>query len=220
MTVLEAVELYRFYHAAYDETRALRGVSLSVKSGEFVAVMGPSGCGKSTLLACLAGLDEPDGGYVEIAGERLTRRPESVRAMIRARNIGILLQSGNLFEHLTVADNIHLQLRLAGLRKHRPISEMLGKLGLEQRGDHLVSQLSGGEAQRAGLAVAMAADPAILLADEPTAEVDEETEAGIAKYFAERRLSGGATLVVTHSEALARQADRIVRLMDGQVSNV
>src|SRR5215471_13039756 len=104
--LLHAKELYRFFHAGDDETFALRGVSLTVQAGEMVAVVGPSGSGKSTLLACLAGLDEPDGGHVLIAGQRITRRHEATRAALRARWIGILLQSGNLLEHLSVTQNI------------------------------------------------------------------------------------------------------------------
>jgi putative ABC transport system ATP-binding protein len=107
-TVLEAVDLYRFYHTGEEETLALRGVSLRVGRGEIVAVLGPSGSGKSTLLACCAGLDEPDDGQVNISGERITRQPEPRRAGIRARNIGILLQSGNLVDHLSVEENIRL----------------------------------------------------------------------------------------------------------------
>ena len=113
---LEAVELYRFFHAQDDETFALRGVSLSVAPGEMVAVVGPSGSGKSTLLACLAGLDEPDGGHVEVGGERLSRRPEAERSRIRALSVGVLLQSGNLVEHLTVELALLDQLRDLRLR--------------------------------------------------------------------------------------------------------
>src|ERR1700724_2096372 len=113
MRVLEAFDLYRFYHTGDEETLALRGVSIHVEAGEIVAVMGPSGSGKSTLLACLVGLDEPDGGYVQLMGKRLTRRPEAERASMRAAEIGILLQSRNLFEHLSVDDNMRLQMRLA-----------------------------------------------------------------------------------------------------------
>src|SRR4029077_1033790 len=114
MRILEAIELYRFYHAGTDEIFALRGVSLSIEPGEVVAVIGPSGSGKSTLLACLAGLDEPSGGHVEIMGRRLTRRPEAERAKLRARHIGIYPQTGNLFDHLSVEGNIRLQMRIAG----------------------------------------------------------------------------------------------------------
>src|SRR5947209_1420568 len=114
MPVLAASELYRFYHSGDAEVVALRGVSLGLEPGELVALLGPSGSGKSTLLHLVAGLDEPDGGHVDIAGRRLSRRAESVRAEIRARHIGMLMQSGNLIDHLTVAENIRLQRRLAG----------------------------------------------------------------------------------------------------------
>src|SRR5215468_308094 len=114
MTALEAHELYRFFHIGDDETAALRGVSLTVFDSEIVAVMGPSGSGKSTLLACLTGLDEPDGGWVEVADMRLTRRPQTERSRLRAANFGIVLQSGNLFAHLTVAQNIRMKMLLAG----------------------------------------------------------------------------------------------------------
>src|SRR4051794_23030214 len=108
MSALVAHELYRFYHVGDDEMAALRGVDLELARGELVALMGPSGSGKSTLLACLAGLDEPDGGHVEVMGQRLSRRPEAVRAQLRARHLGVMMQSGNLFDHLTVAANIAL----------------------------------------------------------------------------------------------------------------
>jgi len=113
-SALEARDLYRFFHAGDDETQALRGVSLSLEPGEMVAVLGPSGSGKSTLLACLAGLDEPDGGTVRIAGERITRRSEAERAMVRARGVGVLLQAGNLLDHLSVLGNVELAQRVAG----------------------------------------------------------------------------------------------------------
>ncbi|HST07846.1 MAG TPA: ATP-binding cassette domain-containing protein, partial [Gemmatimonadaceae bacterium] len=110
---IEARDLYRFYHIGDDETQALRGVSLSVQPNEIVAVVGPSGSGKSTLIACLTGLDEPDGGFVYVNGERLSRRDEKTRASLRSRQIGILLQSGNLFDHLTVDQNVRLKMSLA-----------------------------------------------------------------------------------------------------------
>jgi putative ABC transport system ATP-binding protein len=218
MNVLEAHELYRFYHAREEETLALRGVSLSLGESEIVAVMGPSGSGKSTLLACLSGLDEPDGGHVVLAGERLTRRPETVRAAMRAASIGILLQSANLFEHLSVEDNVRFQMRLSdhGVDRRR-VGELIEMVGLGERRRARPSQLSGGEAARAGLATALAADPKVLLADEPTGEVDEETEAGILYVFEARRLAGMATLLATHSEVLAATADRVIRLKDGRV---
>src|SRR5690242_21107390 len=126
MNAIEAVELYRFYHAGDDEIFALRGVSLELRQGELLAVMGPSGSGKSTLLACLAGLDEPDGGHVELLGQRLTRRPEPLRARLRARHIGFLRQSGNLFQHLTLEGNVRLQMILAQKYDWRRIEHLMG----------------------------------------------------------------------------------------------
>lgn len=215
--VLEAHDLYRFYHTAEEETLALRGVSLHIEPGEIVAVMGPSGSGKSTLLACLAGLDEPDGGYVTLMGARMTRRPEAERASMRATHIGILLQSGNLFDHLTVEQNMLVQMRLARKGDHRTIAGLLDLLGIGKLGRALPSQLSGGEAARAGLAVALSASPQLLLADEPTGEVDAATEAHILSIFEARRKTGDATLVATHSPALAARANRVIHLVDGRV---
>ena len=214
---IEARELYRSYHVGDDETQALRGVSMQVSPGEIVAVVGPSGSGKSTLMACIAGLDEPDGGFVYINGERLTRRDEKARASLRARSIGILLQSGNLFDHLTVRQNVRLKMHLAGQNDDARIGEVLELVGISKRGHAYPTQLSGGEASRAGLAVALAPKPPILIADEPTGEVDSETEQRILALFEEHRQNGGAILIVTHSDTIARHADRIIRLQDGKI---
>ncbi len=216
---LEAFELYRFYHRGEDETVALRGVSLSLRAGELVALSGPSGSGKSTLLACLAGLDEPDGGHVEIMSQRMSRRPEAVRAALRARHIAILLQSGNLFDHLTVEANMRLQMSLAGRSDRRTIDCLLEVVGLTRQRRAHPPQLSGGEAARAGLAVVLSAGPCVLLADEPTAEVDAVTEAAILAHLLEWRSRGGAILIATHSLALAAQADRRLRISDGRITD-
>ncbi|MGH2595221.1 MAG: ABC transporter ATP-binding protein [Actinomycetota bacterium] len=217
--VLEAHELYRFYHVGDDETFALRGVSLQVHAGEVVAVVGPSGSGKSTLLSCLAGLDEPDGGYVSVSGERLTRRPEAVRAAIRAQQIGVLSQSGNLLEHLNVTENIRMARALASKTAGGSIGSTLDDVGLSKRASARPTTLSGGEAARAGLAVALANDPPILLADEPTGEVDEANESLILDILRARAYAGGAVLIVTHSDRAATAADRIVRLVDGRIAD-
>jgi putative ABC transport system ATP-binding protein len=217
MKVLQGVEMYRFYHAGEDETLALKGVNIQVDEGEMVALMGPSGSGKSTLMSCLAGLDEPDGGYVELNGKRLSRRSEAERAAIRARQIGILLQSGNLFGHLSVSENIRLQMHMARKSDAKRANHLMELVGLGHRKNAYPSQLSGGEVARAGLAVALSTDPAILLADEPTGEVDAETETHVLRLLEERCQQGGAVLVATHSEALAARATRIVRLEDGRV---
>ena len=214
---IEARELYRFYHIGDDETQALRGVSMQVSAGETVAVVGPSGSGKSTLMACLAGLDDPDGGFVFVNGERLTRRDERARTKMRAQLIGLLLQSGNLFDHLTVEQNVRLKMHFAGQHDSSRVSEILELVGISERRRAYPTQLSGGEASRAGLAVALAPRPPVLLADEPTGEVDNATEERILALFDEHRKNGGASVIVSHSEAIARRADRIVRLGDGKI---
>jgi putative ABC transport system ATP-binding protein len=217
MSVLEAFDLYRFYHAGEEETLALRGVSIHLEAEEIVAIQGPSGSGKSSLLACLSGLDEPDGGYVKILGERITRRPEAERANLRAHKIGIMLQSGNLLDHLSVEDNIRLQMHLAEKMNERHLDELINLVGLNQRRHARPSRISGGEAARAGLAVALAANPRVLLADEPTGEVDAETEKQILHLLHGYRKKGGAVLVVTHSNEVAKYANRTIHLLDGRV---
>jgi putative ABC transport system ATP-binding protein len=215
--VIEARELYRFYHAGDDETFALRGVSLSLGAGEVVAVVGPSGSGKSTLVACLAGLDEPDGGHVVVAGHRITRRPEASRADLRARFIGVVMQSGNLIEHLSIEENIRAVQSLARGAGTQSPQELLDAVGIAGRGSARPSTLSGGEAARAGLAVALANDPSVLLADEPTGEVDGENERVVLELLRRRADAGRGVLVVTHSDTVAAAADRVVRIVDGRV---
>ncbi len=215
--VIDAVDLYRFYHSGDEEVLALRGVCLEVAAGEMVAVVGPSGSGKSTLLACLAGLDDPDGGRVSIAGIPMSRVGERQRARLRAATMGVLLQSGNLIEHLSVAANVALARSLcARTERGRPL-DVLRRLGIEGRAAALPSTLSGGEVVRAGLAVALANEPSVLLADEPTGELDGRSEAGVAALLSEQASQGLAVVVVTHSPALASVADRVVTLADGAV---
>jgi putative ABC transport system ATP-binding protein len=217
--VLEANDLYRFYHAGEDETFALRGVSLTVAPGEILAVVGPSGSGKSTLIGCLAGLDEPDGGSVYVAGARITRRPEAQRAGLRARWIGVLQQSGNLLDHLSVANNIRAAQTLvrSADRTEASVPSLLADVGLAGRARARPATLSGGETARAGLAVALANDPPLLLADEPTGEIDEFNEQLILDLFRRRAESGRAVVIVTHSTRAAMEADRIVHLDDGRI---
>jgi putative ABC transport system ATP-binding protein len=217
--VLEAFDVYRFFHTRESETLALRGVSLRLSEGELVALVGPSGSGKSTLLACLAGLDEPDGGYVELFGERLTRRTEPERARRRGANIGLLMQSRNLFPSLSVADNIKLAMLVAGKVNDDRARKLLVEVGLAERATARPGQLSGGELARAGLAVALAAAPGVLLADEPTGEVDAVTERSILGVLSEQCRAGAAVLVATHSPALAARADRIIHLRDGRIDD-
>jgi len=217
---LEAESLYRFFHAGDDETLALQGVSLSVEAGELVAVTGPSGSGKSTLLSCLAGLDEPDGGKVTVGGERLSRRSEEERARIRGRRIGMLFQASNLVGHLTVAENVALAARLGGDGHGRRVrvAEVLERCEIAQRAHARPGQLSGGELARAGLAVALVNEPAVILADEPTGELDSVTAIRLLDLLGARADAGAAVLVVTHSPDVAAAADREIPMRDGRVA--
>jgi putative ABC transport system ATP-binding protein len=217
--VVEAEELYRFYHIGEDEIRALRGVSLRVNAGEIVAVVGPSGSGKSTLLACLTGLDEPDGGRVMLQGRRLTRRSESERTGLRAQNIGIFLQSGNLFDHLSVQDNLRLAQRLAGRLDEDFLQRLIEQFGLNDRKSARPIHISGGEAARAGLATALVNEPVLLVADEPTGEVDAATEKVLIESLLAYRQRGGTLILATHSDALSVIADRVIHLLDGKIKD-
>jgi putative ABC transport system ATP-binding protein len=216
--LLQADSLYRFYHAGDDETLALQGVSLTVQAGEVVAVTGPSGSGKSTLLACLAGLDEPDGGMVSLDGERLSRRPEEQRAALRARKLGMLYQHANLVGHLSVDANVALAQQLGDSATSSAWrAEVLERCGITRRAGARPSQLSGGELARAGLAVALANDPPVLLADEPTGELDEVTAKRVLALLRDRADAGAAVLIVTHNPEVAAAADREIRLRDGRI---
>ncbi|MEP6979289.1 MAG: ABC transporter ATP-binding protein [Nakamurella sp.] len=216
---IEAQALYRFFRAGEEETLALQGVSLTVAAGEVVAVTGPSGSGKSTLMALLAGLDEPDGGTVRVQGERLSHRTETARARMRARSIGVLFQSGNLLAHLTVTANLDLAQQLSGHHRRPVITGLLAELGLTSRATAYPAELSGGELARAGLAVALANEPAVLLADEPTGELDASTEAQVLSLLTSRAAAGVAILVASHSPAVAGIADRTITLADGVVTS-
>ena len=217
---LEADDLYRFFHTGDEETLALRGVSLQVEAGELVAVTGPSGSGKSTLLACIAGLDEPDGGTVRLAGERLSRRSEEERAELRARGIGLLFQQDNLVGHLTVGQNVAVARALdRSPHSRRSNTDVLERLGIADKAHRLPRQLSGGEQARAGLAVALANRPQLILADEPTGELDDATGVRILALLREQAAEGAAVLVVTHDAAVAAAADRHLRMRDGRIEH-
>jgi putative ABC transport system ATP-binding protein len=215
--VLEGTDLYRFYHAGDEETLALRGVSICLERAEIVAVTGPSGSGKSTLLACLAGLDEPDGGIVRCNGVPMSRQSEQVRARLRGEHIGMLFQSNNLVEHLSLIDNVRTAQRLVGNVNEPRTKQLLDRLQLRDRANARPATLSGGETARAGLAVALANEPVVVLCDEPTGELDGGTAQhvlGLLRAYADQ---GNAVMIVTHDPSVAAFADREVRLRDGQV---
>ena len=217
-SIVDAIDLYRFFHAGDDETLALRGISLRLYPGEVVAVTGPSGSGKSTLLSCLAGLDEPDGGTVRIGRELMSRRPEAERASIRARMVGMLFQSGNLLDHLTVEQNMQFVQRLVGAPDRERIAALLDDVDLRDRATSTPPTLSGGEAARAGMAVALANQPIVVLADEPTGELDEASADRIMQLLHRYARGAAAVLLVTHNPRAAAFADREISLLDGRIA--
>jgi putative ABC transport system ATP-binding protein len=219
MAVLEARELYRFFHTGDEEVKALRGVDLALNSGEMIALVGPSGSGKSTLLMCLAGLDEPDGGKVVVCSETMTRRPETEKTRLRSKYYGIMLQKENLFAHLTVSENVRAAQAVNGAYDDTIAISILERIGLDKRLKALPAQLSGGEKARAGLAVALSRKPMVLLLDEPTGEVDAETEGQILAVLEEHRRGGGSTIIATHNPAVGRVATRTLAMKDGRVIN-
>ena len=217
MATVATHDLYRFFHTRDEETRALRGISFAAERGEFLALVGPSGSGKSTLLACLAGLDVPDGGQVELMGERIARLDERERTRRRARHIGMLMQSRNLVPGLTAEENVRLPLMLEGGHDDGRVTRLLETMGVAARRLALPGELSGGEGARVGLAVALVRDPKLLLADEPTAEVDAETEDHLLAIIRRHCDMGATAIVATHSSALAKAASRIIQLADGRI---
>jgi ABC-type lipoprotein export system ATPase subunit len=217
---VEARGLYQIYRETEVETVALRGAELVLEPASWTSLMGPSGSGKSTLIHVLAGLLEPSGGSVLIDGQDITRLSPPDRARMRRRNVGLVLQRDNLHPLLDVADNVALPLRLdgrdAGEIRSR-VDDVLQKVGLADRRGHRVGQLSGGEAQRAAIALAVAPGPRLLLTDEPTGELDEATASGVLDLIDELRTEGTAVLTVTHNVQVAERADRRLTMRDGEV---
>ena len=197
----------------------LDDIDLDVRRGEFVAVLGPSGSGKSTLLALMAGLDRPSSGAVRFEGERIDRWSEDRLALLRRHKIGFVFQSFQLLGNLTARENVMLPMELLGLREaRRRADDLLGAVGLSERGHHYPTQLSGGEQQRVALARAFAPRPALLLADEPTGNLDGATGRVVLDMLVQMRAEEGATLVlVTHDPAVAGLADRRIHLLDGHI---
>lgn len=219
MIVLEAGELYRFFHTGQDEVKALRGVDFTLSAGEMIALVGPSGSGKSTLLHCLAGLDEPDGGTVSVMGQPMSRQPEITKTKLRAKYFGVMRQKDNLISHLSIAENMSMAQALTSNAGSLNQQNILDRFGIAMRANALPAQLSGGELARAGLAVALVCQPNILLLDEPTGEVDGETEAAILNVLDDFQREGGAIVIATHNAAVAKRATRVFKMKDGKISN-
>ena len=218
--IVDARGIVREYRMGEEIVPALRGVSLSVQAGEYVAIVGPSGCGKSTLLNLLGVIDRPTSGELSIAGERVDRLNDARATEFRLRRIGFVFQRFYLMQALTARENVELPLAEAGMagteRRDRAL-ELLDYVGLRKRERHRPSQLSGGEQQRVAIARALANRPALLLADEPTGELDARTGAEMIALFERLNADGTTIVVVTHDEDLARAAKRVVHMRDGEI---
>lgn len=217
--LVRARDLYKIYREGAVETVALRGAHLELPRHQVTSLVGPSGSGKSTLIAILAGLSLPSAGQVLFDGEDLTRLDEAGRARLRARRIGLVLQRGNLVPFLTALENVELALDMAGAGSaRRRAVELLGELGVGARLHHLPRRLSGGEAQRVSVAVALANRPDLLLADELTGELDSATADRVMGVILESgRQLGLTVLLVTHNPDVAARAQHPLRLVDGAV---
>jgi len=212
--------LSRVFRTLDLETTALNNIDLSVNEGEFVAIMGPSGCGKSTLLSILGMLDSPSSGSFEFAGCNIEDYNEKKLAQLRKASIGFVFQSFNLIDELTVYENVELPLQYQkiskGERKQR-VEAILKRVGIDHRADHLPQQLSGGQQQRVAVARALIINPKLILADEPTGNLDSKNGDEVMAMLRELNKDGTTVIMVTHSEKEGNYADRLVRLLDGQI---
>jgi putative ABC transport system ATP-binding protein len=217
--MLIAQQVTREYRSGDQNLTVLRDVSFTVEQGDFVAIVGPSGSGKTTLLGLLAGLDTPTHGKVILDGHDLTAMSENERAKLRGEKVGFVFQTFQLIPTLTAQENIQVPLELQGNNgAEARAQDLLGKVGLEARGHHFPTQLSGGEQQRVALARAFANSPRILFADEPTGNLDAATGARVFDLLATlNRESGSTIILVTHDAGLAGRASRVIRLSDGRV---
>lgn len=218
--VVEARELTRDYEFGAERVHALRGVNLVIGDGEYVAIVGPSGCGKSTLLNLIGAIDQPTSGSVHIRGEAAAGMTDRQATEFRLRNIGFVFQRFYLMPTLSARENVELPMAEAGMRRPERgdrARELLTYVGLEHREKHRPSQLSGGEQQRVAIARALANKPALLLADEPTGELDAKTGADIIALFERLNADGTTIVVVTHDEGLANAARRQIHMRDGEI---
>jgi putative ABC transport system ATP-binding protein len=216
--VLGARGLQKDYGRGEATVRAVDGVTLHVAPGESVAVVGPSGCGKSTLLYLLGGLERPTAGTVWLAGEQIDHMPEASLARLRRHAVGFVFQAFHLVDELTALENVELPALLAGgspsAARHRA-SELLEQIGLSDRARHLPSELSGGQRQRVAIARALANEPTVVLADEPTGNLDSAATNDVLRLFDQLHTNGQTLVIVTHDERIAATADRLIWMRDG-----
>jgi putative ABC transport system ATP-binding protein len=220
---VEAQGLTRVFGEKANRVEALRGIDLSVKPGEFLAIMGPSGSGKSTLLHLLGGLDEPTSGSVRVDGQELGAMSDDEITQLRRRHIGFVFQAFNLLDVLTAAENVALPLTIDGMSEREANARaraVLERVGIDKRGDHYPTELAGGEQQRVALARSLATDPVLLLADEPTGNLDSRNSEQIIALLRKLVDDDGQTVVmVTHDPGYAAMADRLITLRDGRIED-
>jgi putative ABC transport system ATP-binding protein len=218
--VIKLKELTKVFATDEVETYALSNVSLDIGRGEYVSIGGPSGCGKSTLLSILGLLDSPTGGAYELNNRPVAELPASERARVRNREIGFIFQSFNLIGDLTVFENVELPLTYRGMRpaeRRQRVADALERVGMAHRAKHLPSQLSGGQQQRVAVARAVAGEPVILLADEPTGNLDSKSGEAVMELLRELHQAGATICMVTHDPRYARHAQRNIHLFDGRI---
>ena len=220
MTVLTGRGLEKTYQLEEQTVHALRGVDIDVATGDYVAIVGPSGCGKSTLLQLLGGIDTPTAGTVQLLGTRLDTLDDRALTRLRLTRLGFVFQRFHLLPVLSAAENVELPMAEAGIavaRRRKRARELLEYVGLGARSRHRATQLSGGEMQRVAIARALANQPAVILADEPTGELDAATGREILGLFRRLNREGTTLVVVTHDDRLAAEAGRVIRMLDGRI---
>ena len=218
--MLSLQNISKIYRTTEVETHALSQVSLAVRTGEFLAIMGPSGCGKSTLLNILGLLDNPDSGSYSFFGEEVAKLREKELTRLRRGSVGFVFQSFNLIDDLNVSENVEVSLLyqgMSGAERRRRITAALERVGLTHRARHLPSQLSGGQQQRVAIARALVGEPKLILADEPTGNLDTENGTAVMDMLTQINRAGTTVIMVTHSLVHAAVAGRTVKLLDGQV---
>jgi len=218
--VIRAIEITKVYGRGSARVEALRGVSLEINEKEYVAIMGPSGSGKSTLMHILGCLDTPTTGNYFFNGEEVSRLSDERLARIRNEEVGFVFQTFNLLPRLTVFQNVEIPLIYSNVppkKRRERVLEVLDEVGLLSRKDHLSNELSGGEAQRVAIARALVNSPSVLLADEPTGNLDSKTEAEIMRVFNHLASKGNTIILVTHDAQIAKNANRLIRLKDGKI---
>jgi len=220
--IVEFQDVEKTYYVGTVTVRALRGVSFAVQRGDYISIMGPSGCGKSTLLNLLGCLDRPSAGSYFLGGQDVSQMPDDDLSAVRGTRLGFVFQSYNLIQQLTVIENIEVPLYYQGWAERESRSkaqELAKRVGLEHRLDHKPFELSGGQQQRVAIARALVNDPLLILADEPTGNLDSSSGAEILKLFDDLNRNGKTIIMVTHDDDVARRSGRSIRLRDGQIES-